>query len=506
MTRPVRRRAVLAGALGLAALPLATACAGGATGGGERLRVAIAGRGAKEDLDPHVAPQFVDQIRARACFDTLVGFTPEMTPVPRLAQSWDVDATGARWRIRLRQARWHDGRPFTAADVLYTFRRIADPATTATAAQLYAGVDFAASRAVSDTEVEVVLGAPNFLFPLSWGATGTEIVPQGTTSFANPVGTGPFRYVSFTAGGPALYRSFDGYRDGAPPTPELEIVPIAEESARLGALLSGQVACAYGLEPASARRVEDDGRVRLLAAPDSNHQYLCLKVDRPPFSDPRLRDAVRYGIDRDALVRVVLLGRGRVGNDLRGRGAQYYASGIPQIVRDVGRARSLVDAAGARGREVELLVSSLEPTFVPAARLITEQLAEIGLVATTRTVPPSDYYGEVRRTGAAAATSGGRLPIPDYVGRKLVTSGTGNFTGWKDPEVDTLYARAVSTTDEAARTQAFADVQQRLHEASGNIVWGIGDALAAVSADLSGVPDAVPNTADWGRFDKAVLG
>ena len=504
--RPLGRRAVLAGALGVAALPLATACAGGGTGRGEALRVAIAGRGAKADLDPHVAPQFVDQLRARACFDTLVGFTPEMTAVPRLARSWDVDATGTRWRIRLRPTRWHDGRPFTAADVLYSFRRIADPATTATAAQLYADVDFAASRAVSDTEVEIRLGAPNFLFPLSWGATGTEIVPQGTTSFTAPVGTGPFRFVSFTPGGPARYRSYDGYWDGAPPTPELEIVPIADESARLGALLSGQVGCVYALEPASARRISDDGRVRLLAAPDSNHQYLCLKVDRPPFSDPRLRDAVRYGIDRDALVRVVLLGRGRVGNDLRGRGARYYDTSIPQVVRDVGRARALVDAAGARGREVELLVSSLEPTFVPAAKLITEQLAEIGLRAATRTVPPSDYYGEVRRTGAAAATSGGRLPIPDYVGRKLVTSGTGNFTGWKDPEVDRLYARAVATTDDAVRTQAFAEVQQRFHETSGNIIWGVGDSLAGVSADLTGVPDAVPNTAGWGRFDKAVLG
>ncbi|TCK22842.1 ABC transporter substrate-binding protein [Pseudonocardia endophytica] len=506
MTRPLGRRSVLAGALGVAALPLVTACGGGTTGGGEPLRVAIAGRGAKENLDPHVAPQFVDQIRARACFDTLVGYTPEMTAVPRLAESWEVDATGTRWRIRLRRTRWHDGRPFTAADVLYSFRRIADPATTATAAQLYADVDVTASRAVSDTDVEVVLGNPNFLFPLSWGATGTEIVPQGTTSFANPVGTGPFRYVSFSPDAPARYRSYDGYWGGPPPSPELEIVPIADEQARLGALLSGQVACVYGLEPASGRRISDDGRVRLLAAADSNHQYLCLKVDRPPFSDPRLRDAVRYGIDRDALVRVVLLGRGRVGNDLRGRGAQYYDAGIPQVVRDVDRARSLVDAAGARGREVELLVSTLEPTFVPAARLITEQLAEIGLRATTRTVPASDYYGEVRRTGAAAATSGGRLPIPDYVGRKLVTSGTGNFTGWKDPEVDRLYTRAVSTTDEAARTQAFADVQRRLHEASGNIVWGVGDALSAISADLTGVPDAVPNTADWGRFDKAVLG
>lgn len=504
---PVGRRTVLAGALGAAvAMPLAACAGGGSGGGGERLRVAIAGRGGKENLDPHVAPQFVDQIRSRACFDTLVGFTPQMTPVPRLARSWEVDPSGTRWRIRLRPARWHDGRPFTAADVLYSFRRIADPATTATAAQLYAGVDFAASRAVSDTELEVRLGAPNFLFPLSWGATGTEIVPQGATEFAVPVGTGPFRFGSFSPGGPALYRSFEGYWDGAPPTPELEVVPIAEESARLGALLSEQVGCVLGMEAASVRQVEGDSRVRVLAAPEAIHQYLCLKVDRPPFADPRLREAVRLGIDREALVRVALLGRGRVGNDLRGRGAQYYASDIPQVARDVPRARALVEAAGAAGREVELLVSTLDPVFVPAARLIADQLAEVGLRVTPRSVPPSDYYGEVARAGSAASTSGGPLPVPDYIGRKLVSTGTGNYTGWKDPEVDRLYAAAVATSDEAARSAAFEQVQRRFHADSGNVIWGVGDASVGTAAQLRGVPNAIPNTLEWGRFDKAVLG
>jgi peptide/nickel transport system substrate-binding protein len=155
------------------------ALGGCSTGGaGDAFRVAIAGRGSRDRLDPHVQPQFVDQLRSRALHDTLVGYSPAMTPVPRLAESWESDATGTRWRTRLRAARFHDGRPVTADDVLYSFRRMADPATKATAARLYHGVDVGASRALGPSEVEVVLTAPNLLFPLSWRVPELHRLPR----------------------------------------------------------------------------------------------------------------------------------------------------------------------------------------------------------------------------------------------------------------------------------------------------------------------------------------
>jgi peptide/nickel transport system substrate-binding protein len=96
------------------------------------------------------------------------------------------------------------------------------------------------------------------------------------------------------------------------------------------------------------------------------------------------------------------------------------------------------------------------------------------------------------------------LPIPDYIGRKLVTTGSPNYTGWRDPEVDRLYAAAVSSTDETVRAQSFTRVQELFHGDSGNLVWGSGDWTAAVAADVRGVDAALPNTARWGRFDRAV--
>jgi peptide/nickel transport system substrate-binding protein len=499
------RRSFLGGAAAAAlALPLA-ACAGG--GGGDRLRAAFAAGGARENLDPHVLPLFIDQARAKACFDTLTGWSREMTAEPRLAESWDVDASGMRWRIRLRSARFHDGRPVTSADVLYTFRRIADPATTALAAALFKQVDFTASRAVSDTELEVVLGSPNFVFPLSWGAAGAEIVPQGSTDFARPVGSGPFRFVSFTPGGPALYAANEAYWGGRPPVAELEIVPIGDEQARLGALLSGQVHYVDDLRATSAQQLESDARVKLLSAEAAMNQFLALRVDRPPFADPRLREAVRVGIDREALVRVVLLGRGQVGNDVYGHGLQYYDTAIPPVTRDVDRAKALVAEAGATGMRIELQTSGVDSSFEAAANLIAPQLAEIGLQVTPRTLAPETYFAQIRKNGVFSHYSTGPFPIPDYVGRRIISSATSrNYTGYRSPELDAHYAAAIATRDEATRTTELNRVQELLRADSGNLVWAAATANTGVSADLRGVAAARPNTTAWARFDRATLG
>lgn len=506
--RPTRRT-LLAGALGgglaLGAASLLSGC--GSAASEDRLRVAFAGGGAKESLDPHVVVNYVDQARAKACFDTLSGWSDSMAAVPRLAESWEVDPTGKRWRIRLRDTRFHDGRPLAPDDVLYTFRRIADPATGATAAKLFGIVDPTASRALGPRDVEVVLTAPNFLFPLSWAAPGAEIVPQGTTSFDRPIGTGPFRWVSFTPGGPALYAANPGYWDGAPATGELEFVPVDEEQARVGALLSGQVGYAFDLRASSAVSLGGDARATVLSAPGSASQFLYLRVDRPPFADPRLREAVALGLDREALVRVVLLGKGQVGNDLFGQGVQYYDTAVPQVTRDVERARALVGQAGASGMRIELQTSTSDPIYEGAAGVIAAQLGEIGLQAVPRTVAPDSFYTTIRTQGVSSVSSVGSLPLPDYIGRRMVSGATArNFTGYRDPQIDALSAAALASPDEADRVASYTRAQELIRASSGMLVWAAADSHVGIAAELGGIQVARPNSDQWARFDRARLG
>ncbi|WP_308259516.1 ABC transporter substrate-binding protein [Pseudonocardia sp. H11422] len=508
--RPFSRRRLLAGAAGAAALIPLAACGGeggGASGGsGGRLRAAFAAGGSQETLDPHRLPQFVDQARAKAVFDTLGKWEQDMSVSPRLAESWESDATGTRWNVRLRQASFHDGRPLRAADVLYTYRRVADPATTATVANLVNQIDFTASRAASDRELEFVLARPNRLFPLVFGSYGTEIVPEGTTDFTNPVGTGPFSFVSFTPGGPALYKRFDGHWGGAPTLEELELVPINDESARVGALLSGQVQYAHDLRATSAQQLESDGRTRVLAAEGATSQFIHLKVDRPPFDDPRLREAFRLGLDRDALARVALLGRGRPGNDLFGPGLQYYPSNVAQISRDVDRARALVDQAGARGLTVELSTAITDPAWQPATTLVVEQLAEIGMQITPKIVPPDIYFADVRKNATSCHSRTGTLPIPNWISTTLLSTVTNSFTKYANPQIDAQYAAALADPDEAARAETITGILQTARAESGSLVWGVSDWIVGVSSEVGGLDAYRPNTYDWANFSRATLG
>lgn len=510
--RAISRRRLLAGAAGGAALvPLAACGAQGSgtspSGSGGRLRAAFVAGGAQETLDPHRVPQFMDQARAKAAFDTLGRWEQDMSVTPRLAESWESDGTGARWRVRLRRASFHDGRPVRAADVLYTYRRIADPAMTASAAALFTGIDFTASRTVSDRELEIVLGRPNQLFPLAFGSYGSEIVPEGASDFARPVGSGPFRFVSFTPGGPALYRRNEAYWDGPPPLDELEFLPIGEESARVAALLSGQIEYAHDIRATSAQHLEADSRTRVLVAPGAAYQFLYVKHDRPPFHDPRLREAMVLGLDRAALVRVALLGRGTVGNDIFGKGLQYYPSSLPQRARDVERARGLVAAAGANGARIELATGVTDPSWQPATALVVEQLAEIGLRVEPRTVLPETYFADVRRSATFHFSRTGTLPISNWLATtQLSTAASNSFSKYADPEIDRLCAQALSTPDESVRSAAVGQALTRLHDAVAAPVWGASDWMVGVDASVRGLGGHRPNTYEWANFARASLG
>lgn len=503
----VSRRSLLKAAIGTAAIAPLASCGGGQAGSDGRVRVAFSTSGAQESLDPHTSSLFVDQARAKALFDTLIAYSDEMAPVPRLAESWDTDATGSRWRIRLRGARFHDNSPVTAADVLYSYRRIADPATGSPAADQFSNIDFAASREISEREIELVLHAPNFEFPLTWGAPATEIVPAGTRNFNAPVGSGPFRFGTFQPGQNAVFHRFDGHWNGAPTPPELEFVSINEESARVSALVSGQVHYADDVSTNSTRMLDGDERTNVLAAPNGTMQAVALKVDRPPFDDPRLVRAIQSGVDRQALLDVALSGSGQLGNDLFGSGLKYYPSEIPQRSRDVDRARSLVREANAEGLRFELHTSAADPYFEPAATLISEQLKEIGLRATPRVGPAESYFSDIAERGGAAHTRTAALPIPTFIEQRMIGNATSdNYTEYDSAEFDALFARALRTRDEARRAELFADAQRIARDESGLVVWGFSDWNVGVSSELRGVAPAPPNSLRWARFDNATPG
>lgn len=503
------RRGVLAagGALALTATGLLGGCGGDTKdgGGGDRFRAAFTSGGSQETLDPHVAPNFVDQARAKALYDTLGTYADDMSVRKRLAEAWESDSSGTRWHVRLRAAAFHDGTPVTAKDVLYSYRRAADPATGSPSQVLLSAIDFTASKALGERSLLFVLKAPDFEFPTVFAGPGTEIIPAGTKDFRRPVGSGPFTYVSFTPGGTARYRRWADHWDGAPHIAELEIVPADEESARLNALLSGQVHYAADMAGASVERLKKDGSTRLLTAKRATAQQLLLRRGRKPFDDPRLVRAVQLGLDREALVRIALAGHGEPGNDLFGTGLRGYPTGLEPRERDVAEARRLVRKAGAQGLHITVETSSVDAAWEPAADLMARQLRDIGLKLTANTRASSTYFSEIRTSGVAAFNTTSTLPVSDFLQQRVRGGAARNQTQYASKRFDALLERARTTRDEQDRLALLARAQKIARAESGLLVWAFSDANDAIGPTVKGLRAAPPNTHDWARFDRVRL-
>ncbi|GAA2940511.1 MULTISPECIES: ABC transporter substrate-binding protein [Streptomyces] len=504
---PTRRDVLLAAAA--VGTGLVTGCssatsASSPTKGGV-LRAAFPGAGVKETMDPHAQRQFVDIARHKAVFDKLVDLDASLRPVPRLARAWSSDASARVWRFELRSARFHDGHLLDADDVLYSLSRILDPeAADHLAQKSLSHVDLANSRSLGGRSVEIRLTRPNAEFPALLAMTGTAIVRDGWDDPRHPVGTGPFRFASFTAGRSFVARCFDDHWNGAPHLDEVRILS-AESEARAAAVRSGEIHYAHEMTPTFARTVEHDSRVRVVATARSGVQGFVLKTDRPPFDDPDAAMAIKLLVDRRQLVDVVCAGRAEIGNDLYGKGYTYYPEGLEQRERDVAEARRLLRRSGLIHKTVPFYTSTASDSFAQAAHLFAEQAGEAGLRVKITNGPPESYFTDVLTTGAVANHRCGAMPIPTYISERLLTDSPQNATAWQRRDFDDAFAAAQAVTDDERREERYRSMQETVRDRGGLVLWAHPQWLNAVSRAVHGVKEAQPNTVDWARFDTVWL-
>jgi peptide/nickel transport system substrate-binding protein len=515
----LRRRGFLAatGAASLGALTLA-GCGGSGSDDsdakgdstpkrGGRLRAAFAGGGASETLDPHLANLFADVARAKALFDKLADYGADLSAQPRLAEKWEANKTLDRWQVTLREATFHDGKPVTAADVLYSYRRIADPKQAFRAKASLEPIDLDASRATGDLSIDFVLKRPTAEFPNILAAFGAYIVPKNATKFdKKPIGSGPFRFVSFAPGRSAVFRRYAEYWDGAPHLDEVEFVVANEESARVNALLGGQVEYAHELNPTTARAHEGKGQIQIVRLRNSAMQAFCMKTDRPPFDDKRVRQAFFLIADRQELVDGALSGAGGIGNDLFGKGYEYYADGLPQREQDLDKARALLKQAGAEKLKVTLDTSAVAAGFTEAASIFRDQAKKAGVTVDVKMGSKDSYWADILDNGTLCCYRSGAMPIEAHISQRLLTDSTTNATKWRHKDFDALYQQAQSTRDKTERAAVYERMQRRLYTEGAFLIWGFADWILGTSRNVRGVEAKAPaNTLDWARFDKVWL-
>lgn len=454
---------------------------------GGRLRTGHVGGGLVETLDPQRALTLIDEARDRQLYDTLTFFRPDWTIDHRLAESLEPAADAASFQLKLRQGvTFHDGKPLTADDVLYTWQRILDPKTASGGAAAIAQIDLKRTRKVSDHEIVIALKGPQADLPALLTGREQSIIPAGTVDFAHPIGTGPFQFVSFTPGQRSLFKkNRDYWVNGEPYLDEIEMISIPDDTIRLDALIGGQVDAIENLLYADARADRGDRAFRVAISPSAACMPFYMQMDAKPFNSPDVRKAMRLAVDRRNTVDIALAGLGSAGNDLFGAGTPLYAAGIRQLEYDPAQARSLLHKAGVDGLVVTLNCSPSFVGQVEACEAYAEQALQAGIRINVRKWDVDTFNAKVYNQVPFAQTYW-NFPPEIMIPFTLAQGAPYNETHYSNPSFFERYQQSQRTVDPAQRKQIFADLQQDLWTDEGYIIWGFIKFTDAMSNRVGG--------------------
>jgi peptide/nickel transport system substrate-binding protein len=469
--------------------PETTAAAGSEIKRGGRLRVGHVGGGNVESFNPAVGSTYVDVSRFYNLYDPLVFVDAEFNIVPGLALEWTPNSDSTTWEIKLRpDVVWHDGKPFTADDVLFTLRSLGDTKHVAHGA--VANVRLAEATKTDDLTVVLPLKGPDARPFDAFTQQQTVIIQDGQTDFAKPVGTGPFSFESFTIGQRSLcVRNPSYWQEGKPYVEEWEDISIDDPQARLNALLSGEIDALTQLSQVQAKAQLDAGQIQVVEAPSPSVQVFFMAVDIEPFTDPRVREAFRLIPDRQALVDIALAGFATPGNDLVGNGLPYFGSDFPVREQDLERAKSLLEEAGQAGLEVTVHTADIVPGFVEAATLFAEQAKGAGVKVNVKKEAANAYFDTSKLyTKLDFGNSFWTMAsLGAFYTQAMLSDAVWNETHWRDPEFDKLIRAAQAATSEEAAAEAWHRVQEIQYNEGGYIVWANVSLLDAVGSQVRGV-------------------
>ncbi|MFI9324521.1 ABC transporter substrate-binding protein [Kitasatospora aureofaciens] len=486
-------------ALGLAgAGALISACGGGSTGRvveqtasstprrGGTFRAVLTGGGAAESLDPFAGGSPSDYVRNDVIYESL--FTlHDGKPAPLLALSAEPAPDARSFVLRLRDGvLWHDGSPFTAADVAYSLRYMSDPARPYPS-ELSSYLDAQGVSVTDDRTLRVPTRRPVGDPAVMLAAFPAKIIKNGAADFAptSAIGTGPYRVEAFEAGREARLARFDRYWDGAPLADSVVLSSLADPQAKVNAVLTGQADFAADIPYTAARTGTSDSTLEIRRT-DARHRTgfgFVLNATRPPFDDPRARRAIRLGVDRKALVDTVLLGNGSPGNDLFGAGSEYFAQREP-VARNVDEARRLVKESGAGGAEIRIRSAEWEIGYNASTQLFAEQMREIGLNVKPEIVSVPTFF-DVKALSEAHGIvfSIGALPLPVIYGRMAAYPSL----AMPDDAITKAVSAAIGDTDETRRRSSWSEVQDAMFDRGNTVVWGLADTLSVARKNVAGI-------------------
>jgi peptide/nickel transport system substrate-binding protein len=477
-----------------------SACGGGGGGGGEgggtsqssggTLIHGATGGGSKDTLDPHQPVTNPDIARVCNLYEPLLIWNNDYELEPALAESVEASSDAKTWTIKMRpEVTFHNGKTVTAEDAWLSIRRVADPkAPLSAGGQLSQIIDFQSTKVVDDTTLELVLNTPYALLDSLLAEYTLGIIPGGKYDEKNPVGTGAFQYQSFQPGKTSTFTKYADYWGDVAFVDELQIQDFADDNAKVNALQAGQLQTVDNLPYNLIDTIKGAGGGALVSETGAWVPFT-MRVDVAPFSDVKVRQAMRLIVDRQAMIDQTLSGYGSLGNDLYAPFDPAYADDLPQREQDIEQAKSLLKEAGQEGLQVELFTGDDIGSVAPAAAsLFVQQAKEAGVdVKLTKKTP--FYDDDYLSYPFAQDFWNTRNYIPQAVVGTFPPNqgGTYNETHWDNEEHRDLVNAAARELDETKRADLLHQAQEIEYEEGGLIIWGFRQQVDGYANGVQGL-------------------
>jgi peptide/nickel transport system substrate-binding protein len=435
---------------------------------GGRLRVAGSGTSTADTVDPAKQSFSTDYARGNMFYNGLTVLDGKLAPQLALAESIDNDKATV-WTIKLRKdVTFHDGKPLTAADVVYSLTRHKDPSVGSKAKSL--ADPMTEIKATGPNEVQITLAAPNADLPVVLGTFHFLIIKDGTTDFSTAIGTGPYKCKEFKPGVRSIAVRNDGYwKQGKPYLDEIEFIGIPDESARVNALLSGDVQLIAAVNARSAGRISSTAGYAIHETKSGNYTDLVMRLDANPTQNADFVLAMKYLFDREQMRSAIARGFAVVGNDHPiDPTNRFFNSELPQRPYDPDKAKFHLQKAGLVHTTVPIVASPAADNSVEMALLLQQAGQKIGLTLDLQRVPADGYWTNHWMKHPLGFGNINPRPSADILFTLFFKSDAAwNESAWKNGKFDQLLAAARAETDEAKRKQMYWDMQTMVHEGSG---------------------------------------
>lgn len=455
---------------------------------GGHLKIATWSASTADTLDPAKASLSTDYVRCCAVYNRLTFLDETGVPQMELADSIE-SADGKVWTVKLRKGvTFHSGKPFVAEDVVFSMKRHLDPAVGSKVNSI--AKQISAIDKVDDLTVKITLANPNGDLPTILSMHHFMIVADGTTDFSKGNGTGAFVLESFEPGVKTVAKKNKNYfKPGKPYVDSFELFAIPDHSARVNALISGDIHLAASIDARSIKLVESQPGFVAFKTTSGNYTDLNMRLDMAPGDKADFVAGMKYLLNREQIQKSALRGLAEIANDQPVPPANvFHNADLKPKPYDPEKAKFHFQKAGLLGQSIPIVCSDAATASVDMATIVQQSGAGIGMKFDVQRVPSDGYWSNYWLKAPVHFGNINPRPTPDILFSLLYASDAPwNESKFKSPAFDKMLIEARGSLDQAKRKQIYGEMQKMIAEDAGTAIPVFISNVDAHSAKLKGL-------------------